>query len=124
MELAGREASGLGKARSRAKRMRGSKVVFLALVALAAPAAAQEDYGRGRIRYLEPGVTLQRGTETGAEEAVVNLPYLPGDRVWTDANGRAEFQFEGGALVRLDSRSKLDYAAHEEGRESRVVLRL
>jgi ferric-dicitrate binding protein FerR (iron transport regulator) len=104
--------------------MRGSKLVFLALVALAAPAAAQEDYRHGRIRYLEPGVTLQRGTETGAEEAVVNLPYLPGDRVWTDANGRAEFQFEGGALVRLDSRSKLDYAAHEEGREGRVVLRL
>jgi hypothetical protein len=104
--------------------MRGSKLVFLALVALAVPAVAQEDYRHGRIRYLEPGVTLQRGTETGAEEAVANLPYLPGDRVWTDANGRAEFQFEGGALVRLDSRSKLDYAAHDEGRDNRVVLRL
>jgi FecR protein len=104
--------------------MRRSKLVFLALVGLAVPAAAQEDYRHGRIRYLEPQVTLQRATETGAEEAVVNLPYLPGDRVWTDASGRGEFQFESGALVRLDSRSKLDYAAHDEGRDGRVVLRL
>jgi FecR protein len=104
--------------------MRRFKLVFLALIGLAAPAAAQEDYRHGRIRYLEPGVTLQRATETSAEEAVINLPYLPGDRVWTDASGRAEFQFESGALLRLDSRSKLDYTAHDEGRNGRVVLRL
>ncbi len=98
-----------------------SKLVFLALIGLAVPASAQEDYRHGRIRYLEPQVTLQRATEAGAEEAVVNMPYLPGDRVWTDEGGRAEFQFETGALVRLDSRSKLDYTAHDDGR---VVLRL
>ena len=67
--------------------MRGLMLAFLALLSLAVPALAQDDYRHGRIRYLEPGVTLQRATETGAEEAVVNLPFLPGDRVWTDANG-------------------------------------
>ena len=104
--------------------MQRFKLVILALIGLAVPASAQDDYRHGRIRYLEPQVTLQRATETGAEEAVVNLPYLPGDRVWTDAGGRVEFQFESGALLRLDSRSKLDYTAHDEGRDGRVVLRL
>ena len=60
-------------------------------------AAADEDgYRHGRVRFVEPGVTLQRATEVSAEEALANLPFLPGDRVWTDAAGRAEFQFPDG----------------------------
>ena len=69
-------------------------------------------------------MTLQRATETSAEEAIRNLPFLPGDRVWTDATGRTEFQFPEGTVVRVDSRSKLDYADHDEGEQERVVLRL
>ena len=113
-----------GGPEQRAGAMPRLKLVFFILLGLAVPALAQEDYRHGRVRYLEPGVTVQRGSETGAEEAVPNLPFVPGDRVWTDGSGRAEFQFETGALVRLDSRSKLDYAAFEEGRDDRVVLRL
>jgi len=90
----------------------------------AAPALAwDEDYRHGRIRYLEPGVALQRADDASAEEALVNLPFLPGDRVWTDGAGRAEFQFQDGTLVRLDSRSKIDYVSHDE-RDNRVILRL
>ena len=89
-----------------------------------ATALAEDGYRHGRVRFLEPGVTLQRATEATAEEALANQPFLPGDRVWTDSNGRAEFQFPDGTVVRLDSRSKLDYSGHEEGREERIVLRL
>jgi hypothetical protein len=96
----------------------------LTLTGLAARASAQDGYDQGRLRYAEPGVTLQRATDAGAEEAVGNEPFLPGDRVWTDASGRAEFQFPDGAFVRLDWRSKLDYAGHDEGRDERIVLRL
>jgi hypothetical protein len=60
----------------------------------------------------------------GAEEADANEPFLPGDRVWTNAVGRAEFQFPDGSLVRLDRRSKLDYSGHEEEGGERIVLRL
>ena len=88
------------------------------------PATAQDNYPHGFIRNVEPGVSLQRATEVTAEEAAINLPFLPGDRVWTDAAGRAEFQFPEGTVVRLDSRSKLDYSAHDESRDERVVLRL
>lgn len=87
-------------------------------------ALAEEGYRHGRVFFVEPGVTLQRATEASAEEALFNQPFLPGDRVWTDSAGRAEFQFPDGTLVRLDRRSKLDYSGHEEGQEERVVLRL
>ena len=100
----------------------------LAVLVLALPGAAlaqEESYRHGRIRHAESGVSIQRATEPGAEEAVNNMPFLPGDRVWSDARGRAEFQFGDGTLLRLDSGSKLDYVAHEEGEDDeRVILRL
>jgi hypothetical protein len=99
----------------------------LAVLALAFPvvAPAEETYRHGRIRHAEAGVSIQRATEPGAEEAVPNMPFLPGDRVWSDAGGRAEFQFADGTLLRLDHGSKLDYIAHDEGGDDeRVVLRL
>jgi hypothetical protein len=106
--------------------MRGVSVLACAVLASATSAAAayEDDFRHGRVRYLDEGVTLQRATEPGAEEATTNLPFLPGDRVWSDERGRVEFQFADGSLVRLDSRSKLDYVAHDEGRGERIVLHL
>jgi hypothetical protein len=94
---------------------------LLLALALGLPAAAgaESSYDHGRVRYVEQGVALQRETETGAEEALTNTPFLPGDRVWT-SEGRLELQFAG-TLVRLDRRGKLDYVAHDR---DRVVLRL
>jgi hypothetical protein len=106
--------------------MRFRMIVAAGLTAglVAVTASAQDDYRHGRVRFVEPGVSLQRATEVSAEEALANLPFLPGDRVWTDDQGRAEFQFPDGTVVRLDSRSKLDYAGHEEGEQERIGLRL
>jgi hypothetical protein len=96
-----------------------------ALLLLAAPAAAQDSFRHGRFRWVEGGVTVQSASEAGAEQAVANLPFLPGDRVWTDAGGRAELQFADGSVLRLDAGSKLDYVSHEPGSSrERVVLRL
>jgi len=100
------------------------KGIALAGSLLALSAAASDDT-QGRIRHTEGGATLQRSSEPGADEAIRNLPFLPGDRVWTDETGRIEFQFGGGSLVRLDARSKLDFMAAEDERgRGRVVLRL
>jgi hypothetical protein len=90
----------------------------------AVQALAEDGYRHGRLRIAEPGVSLQRASGLGAEEANANEPFLPGDRVWTNAAGRAEFQFPDGSLVRLDQRSKLDYSGHDEGDGNRIVLRL
>ena len=103
------------------------RLAILGLVVAAASGtalASDDDYRDGRIRYAESGVTMQRASEASAEEAVANMPFLPGDRVWTDGGGRVEFQFGDGSVLRLDSRSKLDYVAHDEGRAERIVLRL
>ena len=104
------------------------KPVSLALTLLVlATAAGAQEYGsdHGRIRFADPGVTLQRGSDTGAEEASRNAPFLPGDRVWTDGLGRAQFQFRDGSVLSLDSRSKLDYITDDEGgKEDVVALRL
>ena len=94
------------------------------LGAAAMPVAAQDEFRDARIRYSEGGATLQRASEPAAEEAVANVLILPGDRIWTDGRGRVELQFADGSFVRLDSRSKLDFVSHDEGRADRVVLRL
>jgi hypothetical protein len=94
------------------------------LVATTMAFAAQDEFRDAYIRYSEGGATLQRASEPTAEEAVANVPFLAGDRIWTDARGRVELQFADGSLVRLDSRSKLDFVSHDDGRDDRVVLRL
>jgi hypothetical protein len=91
---------------------------------LATTTRAQDDFRHGRIREVEPTVTLQREAEPGSEEAYANSPFLPGDRVWTDGRGRAEFQFPDGSTLRLDSRGKLDYVADDETRGARIFLKL
>jgi len=102
--------------------MRGPVVAAVVMLVAASPLLAEDDYRYGRIRYAEPGVTLQRASESVSEEAEANLPFLPGDRVWTSSGGRAEFQFGDGSLVRLDGRSKLEYMPSEDG--APTVLRL
>src|SRR5262245_36087161 len=105
--------------------MRKAFVVALALVASSGShVLAQDSYRHGRIRYLEPSVSIQREAEASSEEAAQNVPFLPGDRVWSDGSGRAEFQFPDGGVLRLDSRGKLDYVAHDDSTRDRVVLKL
>ncbi len=88
-------------------------------------ASAQDVYRHGRVRHVEGTVTIQRMSESAAEEAVPNLPFLPGDRVWTDRESRGEFQFADGTLLRIDRRTKIEYAAHEERRGAdRIALAL
>jgi hypothetical protein len=102
------------------------RLVAIAAV-LAAPmgmARADEPFRHARVRVVEPLVTLQSATETASEEAVPNLPFLPGDRIWTDGRGRIELHFADGSLVRVDSRSKIDYDGYSTEHGGQVVLRL
>jgi hypothetical protein len=102
-------------------------------VALAAVADAQTNlafeseadsvrYRDGRFFELEGGVTLQRSDEAESEEAVSNMPLLPGDRVWTDGRGRAEILFADGEVFRMSERAKIDYLGREN--DERLSFRL
>ncbi len=105
--------------------MTGRLVAFAAVLAVPLGlASAEEPFRHARVRVVEPGVTLQSATETSSEEAVPNMPFLPGDRVWTDARGRIELHFADGSLLRVDSRSKLDYDGYDRQNGGQVVLRL
>jgi uncharacterized protein DUF6600/FecR-like protein len=99
-------------------------LAVLAALLPASAAHAQDAYRYGYIRTVEQGVTLQRASEAAAEVASPNAPFLPGDRVWTDDAGRMEVLFADGSVLRLDSRSKLDYVSQDGGRRERAVLRL
>ncbi len=90
-------------------------------------AAPQDDTFRyARVSYVEPSVLLQRAADAEAEEAELNVPLVPGDRVWSTDSGRAEFQFFDGSLVWLSARSKVDYFSGEgdSSGSDRTELRL
>jgi hypothetical protein len=90
-------------------------IVVAAIISLAPVSGlqAQEDYEYGRVRYTEPSVILQRAAEAETEEAPVNAPLLPGDRLWTDGAGRLEAQYEDGSVLWVGERTKVDYASQE-----------
>ncbi len=81
----------------------------LAFGSLPSSALAQDiRYRDGRFLETLGGVTIQRADEAGSDEAVLNMPFLPGDRVWTDEAGRAEILFAEGEVLWIAERSKVD----------------
>ena len=86
-------------------------VLAVLFATLASPRSAQAQdirYRDGRFLETVGNVTLQRADEASAEEAVLNMPFLPGDRVWTDDSGRAEIVFADGEILWIAERSKVD----------------
>ncbi len=61
-----------------------------------------------RLSHLTGSVFLQRASDIGFEECVVNTPVTEGDRLGT-TEGRAEIRFGRGNYVRLDNETKLDF---------------
>ncbi len=69
-----------------------------------------------RVRGVEGAVMLQRGDET-SEPAGRDVPLLPGDRLLTAEQSRAELLVTDGTLLSLDQDSQLDYANEGEDQE-------
>ncbi|MBV8458313.1 MAG: hypothetical protein JO122_17060, partial [Acetobacteraceae bacterium] len=59
-----------------------------------------------RIQYMSGEVSLQPGGVNDWVAAEMNRPLTTSDRVWTDANSRAELNV-GGAFIRMNSESSL-----------------
>lgn len=85
----------------------------IAMLAVSGPAAAQEEWGAHFVRtaHVEGQVTIQRASEIRSEDALLNMPLIPGDRLWTGADGRAELQLADGMLLRMNFSTKLDTEA-------------
>jgi hypothetical protein len=72
---------------------------------------SKEDFYFGHVTYLEPvdkGETPVIQSMEGEEltEAILNLPLLPGDTVFS-RDGRLELQFDNGTIIRLDRNTEL-----------------
>ncbi len=71
----------------------------------------EEDFYFGHITYVEmpesgnSPVIIRAGREA-AEEAVLNVPIIPGDVIMSQ-DGRVELQFDNGTIVRLDKNTEI-----------------
>ncbi|MBC7364347.1 MAG: FecR domain-containing protein [Candidatus Aminicenantes bacterium] len=65
------------------------------------------NYSVARLSFLEGKAFVQRASDVGFEEAVINDPITEGDRIST-IDGRLEIQFGRRNYLRLDSETKID----------------
>ncbi len=82
--------------------------------------AQDETYRHAYLSHIEGEVSLQRASEPEPESGSLNVPILPGDRIWTRASSRAEIRFGSGLVVHLSEGAKLDFVAND----SETILRL
>ncbi|MEE8377691.1 MAG: DUF6600 domain-containing protein [Candidatus Aminicenantaceae bacterium] len=61
-----------------------------------------------RLSHFTGNIYIQKATDLGYEEGVVNMPISEGDRVGT-TDGRAEFFLGRGNYIRLDKNTKIDF---------------
>jgi hypothetical protein len=61
-----------------------------------------------RLSYLKGAVSFVPAGENDWVEAQMNRPLITGDKLWTDADARAELEI-GSAAVRMDQQSSFDF---------------
>jgi hypothetical protein len=81
---------------------------------------SQPTYRYAYVSFLDGELSVQRAAEPEPEMGSVNMPILPGDRVWTHRDSRAEVRLNGGSRLRLDESTKLDFV----DLESETIVRL
>ncbi len=77
-----------------------------------------------RVRAFEGTITVQRAHDGEAAEALVNLPLDAGDRLRSDARGRAELVLQDGSVIWMGSETTLDIAALPLASGGETLLRL
>ena len=81
-------------------------VLFGLLVSL--PVLADSNVRIVRLSYIEGSVQIDRNTGQ-FEKAIVNLPITEGAKLRTQADARAEVEFEDGSTVRLGSNTAIQF---------------
>src|SRR5438067_3052539 len=83
-----------------------NKIMKIALLALAAlllaiPAVADSQARIVRLSQVDGAVQADRNTGQGFEKAFPNMPVTQGMKLRTNADGRAEIEFEDGSTLRM-----------------------
>jgi hypothetical protein len=78
------------------------------LAALSAEESKYTNYSIVRLSSITGNAYLQRASDLGYEEAVVNMPISEGDRLGT-TEGRVEVYLGKGNYIRLDNNTKIDF---------------
>jgi len=106
----------------------GGLAVLTTLALLPTSALAQtpaEGEIPARLRHFEGTVTIQRAAVGTTESALNNLPVSRGDRVWTEADGRAELVFNDGSTLWLDHSTTIDVVSlRPRLRDPEAIVRL
>ena len=82
--------------------------ILLTISLLSAEETQYTNYSFARLSYITGNTYVQRASDFGFEEAVVNMPITEGDRLGT-ADGRAEVYLGKKNYVRLDNNTKIDF---------------
>src|SRR5436190_4732447 len=87
-----------------------SRFAFPAVVfiLIAVPAFAESHVRIVRLSYIVGGVQIDRNTGQ-FEKAIVNLPITQGTKLRTEADGRAEVEFEDGSTLRLAPKTTVQF---------------
>ncbi|NOZ78884.1 MAG: hypothetical protein GXP48_06865 [Acidobacteria bacterium] len=101
-------------------------LVLAMLVSMVALASNEDDLtSLSYISYMERYATIQPADGTSQQEAVINMPLLPGDRIDTAREARMQVQLADGSTLWLDEYTSvsLDALAFSRGDSSdRTVL--
>jgi FecR protein len=85
-----------------------SLLLVLAAGLLLAPSARADSQVRiVRLSLVSGPVQIDRGD--GYEKAIMNMPIAQGMKLWTQADSRAEVEFEDGGSMRLTPGAKVDF---------------
>ncbi len=68
---------------------------------------AEENTIYCHVSFVDKEAFVLKSGEDRALQAVVNLPLVPGDIIYTESRGRCEIQFDNGTLMRLDKNTEL-----------------
>lgn len=86
-------------------------ILLMAFFTLNAQDAKKTEYTNetfARVSYVSGEAYIQRASEIGYEEGIVNMPLTEGDRIGT-TDGRAEIYLSNSNYIRLDKSTKVDF---------------
>ena len=117
----GRPVLHVGSRHGRRRLVAAAALAFLAGTTLATPVLADDDQqgdapdaagpAVARVSLVQGAVSIKRGDSSDDVEATANAPLLAADYLSTGDDGRAEVQYDGVSLLRLDANTQVRFAS-------------